>query len=246
MQSWLKLTWVEMKLFVREPGVYIGLAFPVALVLIIGSIYGNAPTPFFQGRGSMDVSVPAYIVMLIVANAFFALPIALVNYRERGVLFRLQATPLRPLSILSAQIGANFLLTTVETILVILLGVVLYHLHITTTIFSVVLAYILCMLSIFSLGLLIASLLSSPRVAIFVAIVLFLVAIYLTGIAIPLQVYPASVQNIAQFIPITHAVILLRELWLGASWLDHGINVLVLFGMLLVCLALSSRLFRWR
>src|SRR5258708_6352821 len=109
MQNLQKLTWVELKLFVREPGVYIGLALPLALLIIFGSIYGNTPNDFFHGRGALDVYMPAYIVMLIVSNAFFSLPITLVNYRERGILFRLQATPLRPLSILAAQVGANFL-----------------------------------------------------------------------------------------------------------------------------------------
>jgi|SRR5581483_695751 len=103
MQSLLKLTRVEIKLFVREPGVYFGLAFPLAFLFIFGSIYGNAPSIFFHGRGALDVSMPAYIVMVIVSNAFFALPIAMVNYRKRGILFRLQATPLHPLSIRSQE-----------------------------------------------------------------------------------------------------------------------------------------------
>lgn len=242
----LKLTWVETKLFLREPGVYIGLFFPIALVLIIGTIFGNAPTAYFHGRGSLDVSLPAYIVLLIVSNAFFALPITVANYRERGILFRLQATPLHPLSILSAQIGANFLMTTIEALIVVVLGVVLYHFHVTGTIFSALLAYVLSVLSIFSLGFLVASLVSNVRVVTFVGILLFLVAIYLSGIAIPLQVYPTTVQQIAQFVPITHAVILLRELWLGASWSSHWADVLILFGLLVVCMLASSKLFRWR
>ena len=242
----LKLTWVETKLFIREPGVYFGLAFPVALVVIIGSIYGNAPTAFFHGRGAMDVSLPAYIVLLIVSNAFFALPIAVVNYRERGILFRLQATPLRPLSILSAQIGANFLMTTVEALLLVVLGMVLYHFHVTGTIFSALLAYVLGVLSIFSLGFLMASLVSNVRVVAFVGSILFLVAAYLSGIFIPLQVYPPTIQNIAQFLPMTHAVTLLQELWLGASWSSHWADVLILFGLLVVCMLVSSKLFRWR
>lgn len=246
MQSFLKLTWVETKLFVREPAVYIGPAFPLAFLLIFGSIYGNTPSAFYHGRGPLDVYMPAYIVMLITMNAFFSLPIALVNYRERGVLFRLQATPLRPVNILSAQIGANFLMTTLEALLLVVLGVVFYKVHVTLAILGVLLAYILSILSIFSLGFLLASLAPTARVATFVAIILFLVAFYLSGMSVPLQLYPAVVQHIAQFLPTTHAVTLLQELWSGASWLDHGIDVLILLGMLLVCMAVSAKLFRWR
>ncbi|HET8840080.1 MAG TPA: ABC transporter permease [Ktedonobacteraceae bacterium] len=242
----LKLTWVEMKLFIREPGVYIGLIVPLALLLIFGSIYGNTPNAFFQGRGALDVYMPAYIVMLIVSNAFFSLPIALVNYREHGILFRLQATPLRPLSILASQFGANFLMTTLEAVLLILLGIVFYNLHVTVSVLNVLIAYILGILSIFSLGFLIASLAPNGRVITIFAVVFFLVSIYLSGMAVPLQIYPPTVQQIAQFLPITHAVTLLQELWVGASWSSHWGDVLVLLGLLVVCLALASKLFRWR
>src|SRR5258708_4492172 len=122
MQGWLKLTWVETKLFLREPGSYFGLAFPLVLLLVFGSIYGNAPNAFLGGHGSLDVYVPAYIALLISVNAFYALPITIINYRERGILFRLQATPLRSREILSAQIGANFLMTTADVIILIVLG----------------------------------------------------------------------------------------------------------------------------
>ncbi len=246
MQGFLKLTWVETKLFVRQPGTYIGLFFPVVLVLIIGTIYGNSPTPFFHGRGALDVSLPAYIIMLIVSNAFFSLPITIVNYRERGILFRLQATPLRPLDILSAQIGANFLLTTIEALLVVALGLAFYHLHVSLSIFSALLAYVLSVLSIFALGFLIASLVRDVRVVTFVGTVLFLVVIYLSGIAIPLQIYPTAIQHIAQFLPITHAVTLLQDLWLGASWSAQWADVLILLAMLVICMLASSKLFRWR
>jgi ABC-2 type transport system permease protein len=246
MQSWLKLTWVETKLFIREPGVYFGLAFPLAFLLIYGSIYGNTPSAFFNGRGPLDVYMPAYIVMVIAANAFFALPIAIVNYRERGILFRLQATPLRPLNILSAQIGANFLMTTAESLLLVVLGAVFYQVHVTSAIFGVLLAYVLGILSIFSLGFLLASVVSNVRVATFAAVLLFLAAFYLSGMTIPLKIYPAVVQQIAQFLPMTHAVTLLQELWSGASWSSHWADVLILFGLLVVCMLASSKLFRWR
>jgi ABC-2 type transport system permease protein len=246
MQSWLKLTWVETKLFLREPGVYFGLAFPLAFLLIYGSIYGNAPSAFFNGRGPLDFYMPAYIVLLIVSNAFFALPITIINYRERGILFRLQATPLRPLSILSAQIGTNFLMTTVEALLLVILGVVFYKVHVTSAIFSVLLAYVLGMLSIFSLGFLVASFVPNVRVGTVVGILLFLVAFYLSGLTVPLKLYPPVVQQIAQFLPMTHAVTLLQELWSGASWFNHWADVLVLLGLLAICALLSSRLFRWK
>lgn len=246
MHSWLKLTWVETKLFLREPGAYIGLAFPLAFLFIFGSIYGNAPSAFLGGHGSLDFYVPAYIGILMIANGFYALPIAIINYREHGILFRLQATPLRPLAILSAQIGANLIMTTVEAVILVILGKIFYNLHITSTMPSVLLAYILGVLSIFALGFLMASIVPNARAAPIVGTLLFFSMFYLSGATVPLKIYPLVVQQIAQFLPLTHVIILMQDMWFGGSWLTHWVNVLALLGLLVVCTFASLKLFRWR
>ncbi len=246
MQGWLKLTWVEMKLYLREPGVYFGLAFPLAFLLVFGAIYGNTSSSFTGGRPALDLYVPAYIAMLIASYSLFSLPITLINYRERGILFRQQATPLRPQTILSAQVGANFLMTTICALILIILGKALFHLDVTLSIFNVLLAYILGVLSMYSFGFLLASLLPNARMASVVSIILFIAMLYLSGVFIPLAIFPPALREAVQFLPLTHVVVLLQELWMGASWLSHWGNMLALLGILLVCLFVSVRLFRWR
>jgi ABC-2 type transport system permease protein len=184
--------------------------------------------------------------MLIASYSFFSLPITIINYREKGILFRLQATPLRPKVILAAQIGANFLMTTVCALVLVVLGKVFFNLHITLSIFNVLLAYILAVLSMFAFGFLLASLLPNARVAAIVISILFLAMLYLSGVFIPLAIFPATLREFVQFLPLTHVVILLQDLWLGGSWLTHWSNVLALLGILVVCMLASSKLFRWR
>jgi len=246
MHSWLKLTWVETKLFLREPGAYFALVLPLALLFIFGAIYGNKPSAFLDGHGSLDFYMPAYIGMLIIATGFYSLPIAIINYRERGILFRLQATPLRPLAILSAQIGANFLMTTAGAIILVVAGKLFYNVHITSSMPNVLLAYVLSVLSIFALGFLMASIVPNARVAPIIGTLLFLSMLYLSGATVPLKVYPQVVQQIAWFLPLTHAIKLMQDMWFGGSWLDHWVNLLALLGLLSVCLLLSVKLFRWR
>lgn len=246
MQGLWKLTWVETKLYLRDPGVYFGLAFPVILIIVFGTLYGNAPNAWTGGHGPLDVYVPAYIAMLIVSYSFFSLPITIINYRERGILLRLKATPLRPQVILMAHIGANFLMTTAGAIIVVVMGKVFYDLHVTLSIFNVFIAYILGVLSMFSFGFLLASLIPNARVASILSSVLFILVLYLSGVLLPLSIFPSTLRNIVQILPLTHVVILLQSLWLGGSWLDHWVNVLALLGITLVCLLVSVKLFRWR
>lgn len=246
MHSWLKLTWTETKLFLREPGVYFGLLFPLVLLFIFGSIYGNKPNAFLGGHGSLDFYMPAYIGILIIATGFYSLPIAIINYRERGILFRLQATPLRPLTILSAQMSANFLMTTVSAIILVVAGKLFYNVHVTSSVLNVLIAYVISVLSLFALGFLMASIVPNARVASFVGTLLFLSMFYLSGATVPLKIYPQTVQHIAEFLPLTHAITLMQDMWFGGNWLDHWVNVLALLGLLAVSLLISAKLFRWR
>ena len=246
MQGLLKLTWAETKLYLRDPGVYFGLVFPVILIVVFGTLYGNTPNAFTGGHGPLDVYVPAYMAMIIASYSFFSLPITIINYRERGILFRLKATPLRPQTILIAHIGANFLMTTVGVIIIVVLGRVFYDLHVTLSIFNTLIAYLLSVISMFSLGFLLASLIPSVRVASIFSSILFIVTLYLSGLLLPLTLFPTTLRNIVQILPLTHAVILLQSLWLGGNWSDHWVNVLALLGITVVCLFISAKLFRWR
>jgi len=75
------------------------LALPLMILILLGSIFGNEPSPMYGGYGSVDVSVPAYGAMIIAISAFISLPITPANCRERGILRRLRATPVGPAAV---------------------------------------------------------------------------------------------------------------------------------------------------
>ena len=80
MKAFWKLTWTEMKLFVREPiGLFFTLLFPLLLLVIFGSIFGNDSTGMFGGFGSVDNSVPGYMGMIIGTLGLIGLPVSLAS-----------------------------------------------------------------------------------------------------------------------------------------------------------------------
>ena len=89
MRGLYKLSVVEMKLFLREPmAAFFTLVFPLMMLFLFGSIYGNKPSPFFGGFGSVDISVPAYTAMIIATSGLMGITIVLATYREQGILRR--------------------------------------------------------------------------------------------------------------------------------------------------------------
>ena len=130
MKSLLKMTWMETKLFLREPvGAFFTLVFPLMMLFLFGSIYGNDPSPLFNGQGTIDVSIPAYTAMIIATTGLMGLTITMAAYRENGILRRLRTTPVSPLIILIVQVVVLFLMTTLGMLLLVLAGKIVYNMQ---------------------------------------------------------------------------------------------------------------------
>jgi ABC-2 type transport system permease protein len=247
MRALWKLTLVGAKLYLREPvAAFFTIVYAPMMLVLFGSIYGNAPSPLFGGRGTMDISVPAYIGLIIVTVGLMSVPIGMASRREAGVLRRYQATPLRPVIYLTADVLVYFGMTLLGVVLLILTGRKIgYNVRFDGNVVSVLVGFSLGTLSFFALGFLIASLAPTARIAQTVGIVMAFPMMFLSGATIPLEVLPATVREIARFIPLTHVVTLLRGLWVGEAWSKHLTEVAVLVGLLVIGTAVSAKTFRW-
>jgi ABC-2 type transport system permease protein len=246
MKGFLKLTWVELKLFLREPmlGMFT-LAFPLVMLFVFGGIYGNKPNDFFGGYGMVDVSVPAWAGLIIAMTGFLSLAVSVATYRERGVLRRFRLTPVRPRAILAAQIAVLLLMTAFGMALLVVAAKLVFGLQFRGNLISVAGGFVLGSLSIFAIGFLLAAIAPTARAAQAVGMVLFYPMIFLSGATIPLEAIKGSIRVCAKALPLTYVVMLLRGLWVGDPWSQHLTEVAVLGGVLLVGASLSSWLFRW-
>ena len=246
MKSLSKLTWTNIKLYLREPiATFFTLAFPPLMVVLFGAMYGNDPMPMFGGYGSMDVSMPGYTAMILSTVAFLGVPITISGYRETGVLRRFQSTPMRPMTYIVSDIVANLVTTLLGMIGLVVIGWLLYHVRFEGQVISVFLAVVFCGLAMFSSGYLIAGLAPGARSAQVIGMVIFYPMMFLSGASIPLEVMPETIQRISNFLPLTYVVRLLRGLWFGDAWGEYILETVVLGCVLVVCTALAARFFRW-
>lgn len=230
----------------REPiAFFFTLVFPLMMLFLFGSMYGNEPSDLLGGLGSVDVSVPAYTAMIIGTTGLVSLTISMASYREKGILRRLRATPLRPRAILIAEVLVLLLITVVGVALLIIAAKVVYGLRFGGNAFSVLTAVILSTLSFFALGLVLAGLAPTARTGQVVAMVLFYPMLFLSGASLPWELLPEGVKRFARFLPMPHVVSLLRGLWIGEAWSEHLVNVGVLAATLVVGVVVSVITFRW-
>lgn len=78
-----------------------------------------------------------------------------------------------------------------------------------------------------------------------IGFILLFVMLFFSGVFVPLEVIPETVQQYAQVLPLTHVNTLLRGLWLGHGWAEHLKEVAVLAGILVASVILSAKTFRW-
>ncbi len=246
MRALTKYTWTEIKLFLRQPiGAFFTLVFPLMILFLFGSLHGNDPLPEYNGYGTVDVSVPAYIGMIIGTTGIMVLTVTMSTYREKGVLRRLRATPLQPHVILIAQVMVLFTMTVAGMLLLILAAKLVYDLRFDGNPLSVALAFVLSALSFFSLGFVLAAVMRTARTAQVVGLVILYPMIFLSGAAFPLEMMPDGVRTLSNFLPLTHVVTLLRGLWAGDAWSQHTSEVIILTGLLVLGALVSAKTFKW-
>jgi len=246
MRAFVKLTWVQIKLYWREPvALFFTIAYAPLMLLLFGSIYGNKPDPLLGNRGMVDVSVPAYAVLIIIAVGLISVPIGAATNREQGILRRYRVTPLRPLTYLLVDVFVYYLMTLLGMICLIAVGASVFHVHFAGNWFYVFLAFTLGTLATFAIGYLIAGVAKTARMAQSLGMIIAFPIMFLSGAALPLQVLPQNMQRFAKLIPQTYAVELLQALWFGESWGQQGTATAVLFGVMMVCALIAVKSFRW-
>jgi ABC-2 type transport system permease protein len=246
MKSLWKMTWMEAKLFLRDPAsAFFTLVFPLMYLFIDGMISGNDPTPMYGGRGAIDAAIPSLTAVVIAMTGLMSTTMTLAAYREKGILRRLGTTPVRPLVVFGAQVIVVFAMTCLGMLLLVAAGTLVYHVRFEGNALSLLAGFVLCSLSFFGIGFILAGTMPTMRTAWTVAMVLVYPMLLLSGAFFSLDLLPGLVQKISVFIPMTYVVNLLNGLWVGEPWSSHLLDVGVLAAMLVVGVAISIKLFRW-
>jgi len=246
MRGLLHLTWIELKIFLREPlGAIGGIAVPIAVFVVMSRVGGPKLVRASDVPRFMSADLPIFAALLIAASAVLSLVAIIAIYREGGILRRLRATPLRPYTILTAHVLVKLLFTAVTLAALVVAGRRFSSFETGVPVVSFALALLYSTLCMLALGFLIASLVPTARFAQPIGTLVLYPMLGVSGLFVPVEALPAGLRILAHILPLTYAVSLLRGIWHGEGWLAHAGDVGVLAVMFVACLALSTRVFRW-
>jgi ABC-2 type transport system permease protein len=249
MRTLFKLTWVEIKLFIREPiTVVFTLALPLIFLVVMGGVFGNTPDTssglhIYRGVGAMDYYMPSYYGLVMMAIGTVALPVHLTGYRERGVLRRFRASSFSVWSVLGSQLIVSFLIAIVGSLLITGLGIITYHPHMPIYPGLLVLAFIIGTVCFTCFGFFLGAVLPSTRSAQGIGLILFFVMMILGGAGPPPEVLKSGLDIVGKIMPLRHVILMLQDPYLGFGWNVSG--SLITVGITVVSAALAARFFRW-
>ena len=243
----LKLTWLEIKIFVREPlGVFGTVGIPVLVFVVLSRVFGSrlaAARP--DTLRFVSTGLPVFVGILIALNAVVSLVTIISIYREGGILKRLRATPLRPATILTAHVMVKLLFTAVTLVLMAAVGRRVYTVNADVPVIGFTIALLFSTWSILSIGFLIASVVPTARFAQPLASLILYPMIACSGLFVPVAALPPGLKALARALPLTYAVSLLEGIWKGEAWAAHLGDVAALVAVFALCTAASAKVFRW-
>jgi ABC-2 type transport system permease protein len=242
-----KLTWIEIKVFMREPlGAFGTIGVPVLIFVFWGRLKNFRFRASSLAPGGLSgTDLPVLVALLISVSAVLSLVTIISIYREGGILKRLHATPLRPQTNLSAHVIVKPLLTAATLALMFLAGKRCFPAGAHVPWFSFTIALLISSWSILSIGFLIASIVPTARFAQPIGAIILYAMIADSGLFVRISDLPPVLRLVARVLPLTYAVRLLEGIWNGDGWLPHLGDVGALTGLFVLLTSISAQVFRW-
>lgn len=235
----------EFRLLFRDPGVIWVVALPVLLCVVFGLIPSTStPSPDFGGGRFIDFYVPVLVCFVVAMMSLNTLAGVLGTYRERGVLRRLAVTPVKPATLLVAQGLVNLAVLAGVIVTMVLIATLAFHVPVPKEPIGYLLALVLTMASMFSIGLLVAAVAPTGKAASGIGTVLLFPNIFLAGLWTPGPMMSDVVRKIAEFTPLGAGSQAMQEAWNSGTF-PSLLHLVVPVAYTLVIGFIAVRRFRW-
>ncbi len=198
-------------------------------------------------RRSPVNTVPGLIGVILTMTMIMFTAVAIVRERERGNLEMLITTPVKTSELMLAKIIPYVFIGLVQVTLVLWLGRFLFQVPMAGSLLD---TYIICLLFIIAnlaLGLVISTLVQTQFQAMQLSFFVLLPSILLSGFMFPFAGMPRPAQIIAEALPLTHFIRLIRGVMLrGANLQELSGELYVLAGFIVVLMTLAIMRFSKR
>jgi ABC-2 type transport system permease protein len=181
---------------------------------------------------SPNFFVPGVIGLVLQIATMFASAMALVRERERGTLEQLMVSPLSRWGLMAGKLVPYFCISLLMAISLIVIMQWVFHVPVVGDIRALLLATVLYIFALLSLGLLISTRAQNQIQALQMCMIFILPSVFFSGFIFPRETMPWIFYALGAVLPATYYIELQRAIVLrGANLADFWLNIVVLAGM---------------
>ncbi|MGL5678531.1 MAG: ABC transporter permease [Plesiomonas shigelloides] len=197
-----------------------------------------------EQRSAVNV-VPGLTAIILTMTMIMFTSAAIVRERERGNMELLINTPIRPLELMLGKIIPYILVGLIQVMIVLGLGHFIFDVPITGPAYAIFLSSLLFICASLTLGLIISTLAKTQLQSMQMTVFILLPSILLSGFMFPFEGMPRPAQWIAEVLPATHFIRVIRAVVLRDAGLwDMRFELLWLAIFFIVGLLIATRRFR--
>lgn len=238
--KFINLAFIETKLVFKIPDIYlVAFALPLIVLIILNALYGQTAISVvnrsFAGISSIGV----------VGSGIMGLSSIISEYREQGILRRYFVTPVNPNIYLGAICLSLSVLAMISSLFVYIEFYLLLDYQIKCNLMYYILAYFYSMLSIFAIGILIASVAKNQRVANIITVLIYFPSVLLSGCTIPYDNLPYKLKIFSNILPTTHAIKIVQNVVENNTISQYFNSIIYLAFIIVICICVAPRVFKW-
>ena len=241
-----KMLKIEGKLSIRDMNMVIfAIIMPVVILIILGFIYGNKPA--FEGAdySFIEQSFGALSTIAICAGGLMGLPILISDYRERKILKRFKVTPISPTMILFVHLMIYTIYSAVSVVLLWVFSKLFWNFGMRGSYLTFFIGWLVVLMSIFSIGLLVGGIARNSKTASVIASVMYFPMLVFSGATVPYEIMPVQVQKVANIMPLTQGIKILKAATLGTEINNVLIPIIIMVLITIICVSMAIKFFRW-
>lgn len=246
MKPFLTMLKVELKLSFRGLDMLIfALVVPLIILMILGVIYGSKPA--FDGAEYtfVEQSFSALTTISICAGGVMGLPLVLCEYRSRNILKRYKVTPIRPFMLLLVQVTIYTIYAVLSFILLFIAATLFFGYQFHGSFLVFLGGYLLVLGSMFSIGMMVGGIAPNTKIAGIIASALYFPMLIFSGATLPYEIMPHVLQKVADVLPLTQGIKILKAASLNLPVEQASISILIMVGIAIVCTIVSIKAFKW-
>lgn len=193
----------------------------------------------------IDFLVPGILGFSVMTSGVISVASRMVSYREKRILKRLQATPLRTWEFVLANVISQMVVVAAQIAVLLTAAVVLFGVHIAGSVGTVALLALVGSVAFLTIGFAVSGLAATEEAASAIGNVVTMPMMFLSGVYFPLSGAPAWLKPVINVLPLTYLVNGLRDVMEKGISTNVGPDLAVLVVTAILGFGLSARTFRW-